>query len=112
MNEDIQNYLNEIRRDFSGQPLTKSSVHTHPLKQFNKWFEEAVNAQLLDPYAMAITTVNAENQPSTRIVYMRGITEEGFVFYSNYSSDKASDLAQNNKSALNFHWGVLNDKLG
>jgi pyridoxamine 5'-phosphate oxidase len=107
MNEDIVNYLNEIRRDFSGKPLTEDSVHEDPVEQYGIWFEEAVDAQLLDPYAMSLTTVSAEGQPSTRVVYMRGIKSEGFVFYSNYNSDKGSDLDANNKVALNFFWGEL-----
>jgi len=107
MNEDIVNYLNGIRRDFSGKPLTEASVHEDPLEQYAIWFEEAVDAQLLDPYAMSLTTVSNCGQPSTRIVYMRGIKSEGFVFYSNYKSDKGRDLAVNNKVALNFFWGEL-----
>jgi len=107
MNEDIVNYLNEIRRDFSGKPLTEGSVHRDPIEQYAIWFEEAVDAQLLDPYAMSLTTVSADGQPSTRIVYMRGIKSEGFVFYSNYKSDKGRDLTVNNKVALNFFWGEL-----
>lgn len=107
MNEDIVNYLNEIRRDFSGKPLTEESVHKNPIEQYAIWFEEAVNAQLLDPYAMSLTTVSAEGQPSTRIVYMRGIKAGGFVFYTNYKSDKGRNLEGNNKVALNFFWGEL-----
>lgn len=107
MNEEIVNYLNEIRRDFSGKPLTEDSVHENPIEQYAIWFEEAVDAQLLDPYAMSLTTVSANGQPSTRIVYMRGIKSDGFVFYTNYSSSKGRDLAVNNKVALNFFWGEL-----
>ena len=107
MNEDISNYLNQIRRDFSGKSLSKASVHQNPMKQYALWFEEAVNAQLLDPYAMALTTVGATGQPATRIVYMRGIEGDGFVFYTNYKSDKGKDIEMNNKVALNFFWGGL-----
>ncbi|MGB0882918.1 MAG: pyridoxamine 5'-phosphate oxidase [Vicingaceae bacterium] len=107
MNEDIVNYLNEIRRDFSGRPLTEALVDKNPIEQYGVWFEEAVNAQLLDPYAMSLTTVSDEGQPSTRIVYMRGIENEGFVFYTNYNSTKGKDLEVNNKVALNFFWGEL-----
>lgn len=107
MSEDVQNYLNEIRRDFSGKPLDENSIKQNPIEQFDVWFEEAVDAQLLDPYAMAITTVNSIGQPSTRIVYMRGISNDGFVFYTNYESNKGGDLAENNKIALNFFWGEL-----
>ena len=107
MNEDITNYLNEIRRDFAGKPLNEAAVENDPVSQFEVWFEEAVNAQLLDPYAMSLSTVNSSGQPSTRIVYMRGVKEGGFVFYTNYNSSKGSDLSENNKVALNFFWGEL-----
>lgn len=107
MSEDVQNYLNAIRRDFSGKPLNEQSIKQSPIEQYDVWFEEAVDAQLLDPYAMSITTVSEEGQPSTRIVYMRGISEDGFVFYTNYNSNKGNDLLTNNKIALNFFWGAL-----
>jgi len=107
MNEDILNYLNEMRRDFSGKPLNEESVLKNPIEQYAVWFEEAVNGQLLDPYAMSITTVSGEGQPSTRIVYMRGIKDEGFVFYTNYNSAKGRDLESNNRVSLNFFWGEL-----
>jgi len=107
MKEEIVNYLNVVRRDFSGKPLTEGSVHENPIEQYAIWFEEAIDAQLLDPYAMSLTTVSANGQPSTRILYMRGIKSDGFVFYTNYNSDKGSDLAANNKVALNFFWGEL-----
>lgn len=107
MSEDVQNYLNQIRRDFSGKPLNRSTVKSNPIDQFNIWFEEAVDAQLLDPYAMTISTVSENGQPSIRVVYMRAISNDGFVFYSNYMSSKGQDLLLNNKIALNFFWGAL-----
>lgn len=107
MNEDIVNYLNAIRRDFAGKPLNEDSVNENPMEQYAIWFEEAVNAQLLDPYAMSISTVDFSGQPSTRIVYMRGIKEDGFVFYTNYNSSKGKDLSENHKVSLNFFWGEL-----
>lgn len=107
MNEDLQNYLNEIRRDFSGKPLDVTSVNPDPFVQFSEWFEEAVNAQLMDPYAMALTTISTEGKPSTRIVYLRGVNENGFVFYTNYNSHKGKDMAANNLVALNFLWTGL-----
>lgn len=107
MNEDITRYLNEIRRDFAGNPLNEDSVKENPLEQYALWFEEAVSAQLLDPYAMSLTTVNSIGQPSTRIVYMRGIKDGGFIFYTNYDSSKGKDLNANHKVSLNFFWGEL-----
>ena len=107
MNKDVVNYLNEIRRDFSGKPLIEGTVHENPIEQYAIWLEEAVDAQLLDPCAMSLTTVSAEGQPSTRIVYMREIKTDGFVFYTNYKSEKGKNMEVNNKVALNFFWGEL-----
>jgi pyridoxamine 5'-phosphate oxidase len=107
MNKELINYLNEIRRNFSGNPLRSSSVKEDPIEQFQIWLEEAVNSQLIDPNAMSITTVNENGQPSTRIVYLRGINEKGFVFYTNYNSNKGVSLANNNKIALNFFFPEL-----
>jgi pyridoxamine 5'-phosphate oxidase len=107
MNNDLINYLNDIRRNFSGKPLRSSSVKEDPIAQFEIWLEEAVNSQLIDPNAMSITTVNKNGQPSTRIVYLRGINEKGFVFYTNYNSNKGVALANNNQIALNFFFPEL-----
>tara|TARA_B100000809_G_scaffold37823_1_gene33089 strand:- start:8 stop:661 length:654 start_codon:yes stop_codon:yes gene_type:complete len=108
MNENLVNHINEVRRDFSGLPLNEDSVNKDPFKQFSIWFEEAVNAKLLDPSAMSVTTVSVDGQPSTRVVYMRGINENGFVFYTNYNSKKGKDLDKNNQVSLNFFWAELN----
>ena len=102
MNEDVLNYLNTIRRDFSGKPLNLKNMDKDPIRQYTHWFEEAVDAQELDPMAMSLTTVNENKQPSTRIVYMRGIHEEGFVFYTNYNSAKAQEIDAAGRSVWNF----------
>ena len=99
--------LNYMRRDFSGKPLNEDSVSQNPMEQFDVWFKEAVDSKLLDPSAMSVTTVSETGQPSTRIVYMRGIQNEGFTFYTNYESDKGRDLEKNNKVSLSFFWGEL-----
>lgn len=107
MNEDLKNYLSEIRRDFAGKPLNEDSVAENPIDQFQIWMEEAINAQLLDPYAMSVSTVAENGQPSTRIVYLRDIYPEGFIFYTNYDSQKGKNISKNNKVALNFLWSEL-----
>jgi pyridoxamine 5'-phosphate oxidase len=107
MNEDLKNYLSEIRRDFAGKPLNEDSVAENPIDQFQIWMEEAINAQLLDPYAMSVSTVAENGQPSTRIVYLRDIYPEGFIFYTNYDSQKGKNISNNNKVALNFLWSEL-----
>lgn len=105
--EDLRNYLNGIRRDFSNKPLKEDSVNKNPFFQFSNWFEEAVNAQILDPYAMLISTVDANGQPHSRVVYLRNISEEGMIFYTNYNSQKAENIINSNKIALNFFWVEL-----
>ena len=107
MNEDLLNYLNSVRRDFAGKPFNEETVNHNPVEQFQVWIEEAINAQLVDPYAMSISTVNENGQPSTRIVYLRGMKDDGFIFYTNYNSNKGKALAVNNKVALNFLWREL-----
>lgn len=105
--EELKNFVNSIRRDFAGKPLNEDSVDANPFKQYQIWFEEAVSAQVVDPYAMSIATVGKDMQPSLRLVYLRDISENGFVFYTNYGSQKANDIAENNKVALNFYWVEL-----
>lgn len=105
--EDLRNYLNQIRRDFADKPLEEKSVKENPLLQFSTWFEEAVNAQILDPYAMLISTVDETGQPHTRVVYLRNISEEGMIFYTNYNSQKGKNISASNKIALTFFWVEL-----
>lgn len=105
--EDLRNYLNGIRRDFANKPLNENAVHKNPFLQFSHWFEEAVNAQLLDPYAMHISTVDAAGQPHSRVVYLRNISEEGMIFYTNYNSQKAENISNSNKIAITFFWVEL-----
>lgn len=105
--EDLRNYLNQIRRDFADKPLEEQSVNDNPFLQFSVWFEEAVNAQLLDPYAMLISTVDETGQPHSRVVYLRNISDEGMVFYTNYNSQKGKNISASNKIAITFFWVEL-----
>jgi pyridoxamine 5'-phosphate oxidase len=105
--EEVRSYINSVRRDFADRPLNEQVLAADPFEQFAQWMEEAVNSQILDPYAMCVSTVSAEGRPSSRIVYLRDVAEGGFVFYTNYDSRKAADLLANPHSALNFHWGEL-----
>ena len=86
--EEVTNYINEVRRDFAQKELNESAVNENPFEQLGNWIEEAINAQILDPYAMVISTANKEGKPSSRVVYLRGIYNEGLVFYTNYNSHK------------------------
>ena len=105
--EEVRNYINSVRRDFASKPLTRELLHENPLEQFAIWMEEAVNAQILDPYAMCISTVGSDGKPSSRIVYWRDVEDGGFVFYTNYDSHKGQEIEANPNVAINFHWTEL-----
>ena len=105
--EEVRNYINSVRRDFASKPLTRELLHSNPMEQFASWMEEAVNAQILDPYAMCISTVGSDGKPSSRIVYWRDVEAGGFVFYTNYDSHKGKEIEANPNVALNFNWTEL-----
>lgn len=109
--EEVRNYINTVRRDFASKPLSKSDLNENPMEQFATWMEEAVNAQILDPYAMCLSTVNSAGKPSSRIVYWRDVSEDGFVLYTNYNSRKGIEIAANPYVALNFHWSELDRQI-
>jgi pyridoxamine 5'-phosphate oxidase len=105
--EDLKNYINSIRRDFAGKPLNEDDLPQDPYQVFEIWFEQAVQSQILDPYAMIVSTVGKSLVPSTRVVYMRDISLNGLVFYTNYNSQKGKDLEQNPYISVLFFWGEL-----
>ena len=104
MIEEVSNYLNQIRHDFTKAALNEDAADQNPLEQYAKWFEEAVGGQVLDPKAMVISTVNSAGKPSSRVVYTRGVTEKGMLFYTNYLSRKGHDLADNPHISINIFW--------
>lgn len=103
----VKNYINTNRRDFADQPFTEKMSADNPIDQYGVWFEEAIKSEILDPYAACLSTVNSNNEPSSRILYIRDFNSNGFVFYTNYDSNKGSDLLENNYAALNVFWGEL-----
>ncbi len=105
--EEVRNYLNTIRRDFADRPLNENSVADNPFDQYAIWFEEAVNSQILDPYAMNLATANAQGKTSSRIVYLRDIIDEGIVFYTNYNSQKGKNIEENPFGSALIFWSEL-----
>tara|TARA_R100001143_G_scaffold63387_1_gene70127 strand:+ start:69303 stop:70007 length:705 start_codon:yes stop_codon:yes gene_type:complete len=103
----IRQAVSLLRREYDGIPLDKKSVDADPLKQFSKWFAIAVKEIKNDPNAMILGSTSREGQPATRTVLLKGFDEEGFIFYTNYESRKAKDLAENNKVSLTFYWPDL-----
>ncbi len=93
-----------LRRSYSRQSLDTSDVAASPFQQFGQWFQEAMNAQVLEPNAMTLATASANGRPSARIVLLKGFDENGFVFYTNYESRKGDEMANNPHAALLFCW--------
>jgi pyridoxamine 5'-phosphate oxidase len=97
----------DLRKNYTQAGLLETDVVADPFQQFKLWFEQAVAANLLEPNAMTIATVTAEGKPSARIVLLKGFDEHGFVFYTNYSSQKGVELQHCPYAALVFLWGDL-----
>ena len=107
MIEEVSNYLNQIRHEFTSQALNEDAAGDSPIELYAKWLEEAVGSQILDPKAMVISTVSANKKPSSRVVYNRGITDTGFKFYTNYDSRKGHDLVANPYISVNVFWSEM-----
>lgn len=88
-------------------PLPQLSENSSPYELFESWFEDANKSGILLPESMSVSTVNSDGQPSSRMVLLKDFDETGFIFYTNYGSRKSSDLENNGKVALLFHWNVL-----
>lgn len=96
--------LSGLRRDYDLGRLQEDSLEVDPIKQFSLWLDEAIQSGLKDPNAMTIATVSADGQPSQRIVLLKDVSSEGFVFYTNLESRKAQELEHNAKISLHFPW--------
>lgn len=103
----INEYLNSLRHEFLSQKLDVDAVAESPIEQLEKWIEEAVNSQILEPHAMTLSTVGQDDQPHSRVVYLREIRCHGLVFYTNYQSLKGADLEFNPRAALLFFYAEL-----
>lgn len=88
-------------------PLPEISTNATPLPLFTQWFEDANKAGILLPEAMSVSSCSLDGQPSSRMVLLKDYNEQGFVFFTNYSSRKSHELTDNSKVALLFHWNVL-----
>lgn len=107
MIEEVSNYLNQVRHDFTKAALDENHVKKDPIEQYAAWFEEAVGAQSLDPKAIVVSTVGADGHPHSRVVYNRGLKPEGLVFYTNYQSAKGEELAHHPFASVLTYWPEL-----
>ena len=96
--------LTQMRQNYTLARLDESSVDPDPLKQFETWFNQALQSQIKEPNAMILATCGADKTPSIRAVLLKIFDERGFVFFTNYNSDKSHDITDNPNVALEFLW--------
>lgn len=96
--------LADLRKDYSLSGLLEKDLARDPFRQFDKWFQEAQAAKLLEPNAMTLATASREGRPSARTVLLKAVDGRGFVFFTNYESRKGRDLAENPRACLSFSW--------
>jgi len=96
-----------IRQEYTLMELDEREVNKNPIEQFNKWLAEALASSLHEPTAMHIATVDSSGRPSGRIVLLKGVEENGFVFYTNYESRKGRQLMEHPQACLTFFWAEL-----
>jgi len=96
--------LADLRKTYARETLNQSAVDPNPIIQFKTWMNEALDAELPEPNAMTVATVSADGKPSARVLLIKGVDERGFVFFTNYESQKGLDLEANPHAALVFYW--------
>lgn len=99
--------LSTLREEYTKHGLQQADLHASPIRQFEYWFEQALQAKVETPNAMALATVSEDGQPSQRTVLLKYFDEQGLVFFTNYSSRKAKEMAGNPKVSLLFFWNEL-----
>jgi len=97
----------DIRKEYTSETLLEKDVAADPIQQFQKWWDQATTSDILEPNAMTLATSSADGLPSARIVLLKGFDKNGFVFFTNYQSFKGSQLGENPKACLVFHWKEL-----
>jgi pyridoxamine 5'-phosphate oxidase len=100
----MRKQLTDLRKEYLFSSLDENSVEKYPLDQFSKWFDEAVHAEIDEPNAMVLSTADEAGTVSARVVLLKGIEKQGFLFFTNYDSRKGRQLVANPRAALTFHW--------
>ncbi|KAJ9166508.1 hypothetical protein P3X46_021253 [Hevea brasiliensis] len=100
--------ISALRENYISPEFLEEQVEANPMDQFLKWFDDAVAAGLKEPNAMCLSTVGKDGKPSSRMVLLKGVDKDGFVWYTNYESRKANQLSENPRASLLFYWDGLN----
>jgi pyridoxamine 5'-phosphate oxidase len=99
--------LHSIRTEYKYAELSEKSIEKNPLKQFEHWLNDAIVAKVNQPTAMSVATVGIDGFPDSRIVLLKDFNENGFTFFTNYSSTKGKAIAKNQAVGLHFFWPEL-----
>lgn len=102
----MQQSIADIRKEYTALSLKASEVDANPVDQFLSWFDMALNAEIMEPNAMTLSTIE-DNKPTSRIVLLKGVENEEFLFYTNYNSSKGRQIANSPYVSLNFFWPEL-----
>lgn len=99
--------LEDLRRNYSGNVLEEQTLPLSPIILFEDWLSAAIEQDMMDAHAFVLSTVDENNLPDARVVLLKSIKSEKFIFYTNYESQKAHQLAKQNHVAMNFYWSGL-----
>jgi len=99
--------IQNLRQDYRAAELAEADVDKSPILQFEKWFKQALDAQLYEPNVMTLATADLSGKPSARVLLLKEFDEKGFVFYTNYASAKGKQLDENPQAAMVFFWAEL-----
>lgn len=99
--------IGELRREYTKAGLERSTLAADPFQQFSLWFQQAMSADVMEPNAMQVATVSASGKPTLRTVLLKSYDENGFVFFTNYHSQKSQQIAENPQVALLLFWKEL-----
>src|SRR4051812_27802797 len=97
----------DLRREYNVGALDERDVDPDPIMQFQRWFDDALRANVVEPNAMTLATADASGAPSARMVLLKGFDGRGFTFFGNYTSRKGRELDVNPRAALCIHWKPL-----
>jgi pyridoxamine 5'-phosphate oxidase len=99
--------ISSIRREYMRESLSESDVHSNPIRQFDRWWAEALKADIDEVNAMTLSTLSTDGFPGSRIVLLKGYDDQGFVWFTNYESRKGQELTAHPKASLLFFWKEL-----
>ena len=99
--------LHNIREDYSKRELSESECDSNPITQFEQWLQEAMHSQVNEPTALNVASVGEDGRPNSRMVLLKEVNAQGFVFFTNYHSRKGKSFAANPFAAMTFFWPEL-----